>query len=72
VYKLQGESGYDTSDRDAALKRSQEWGDRIAVGVFYEDTAAIYEDQIPALKQGPLVTRQHDPARVARLFAEFT
>jgi 2-oxoglutarate ferredoxin oxidoreductase subunit beta len=72
VYKLDETPGYDLNDRYAAQKRSQEWGDRIPIGVFYQSVTPTYEGQIPALRKGPLVTQEIAPSRVARLFAEFT
>jgi 2-oxoglutarate ferredoxin oxidoreductase subunit beta len=71
VYKLEEEKGYDTADKGTALSKSQEWGDHIPIGVFYETAMPAYEDQIPALKKGPLVTQKLDPKRVESLFAEF-
>jgi 2-oxoglutarate/2-oxoacid ferredoxin oxidoreductase subunit beta len=56
VYKLEDEAGYDPGDRAAAWKKSQEWGERIPIGVFYRsDPLPTYEEQAPALKAGPLV-----------------
>lgn len=72
VYKLDETPGYDLNDRYAAQKRSQEWGDHIPIGVFYQSVTPTYEGQIPALRKGPLVTQEIAPSRVARLFAEFT
>jgi 2-oxoglutarate ferredoxin oxidoreductase subunit beta len=53
------------------VKKSQEWGDRIPIGVFYQTTMPTYEEQIPALRKGSLVTQEIDPKRVETLFAEF-
>ena len=72
LYRLQDEGSYSTADKDIAIKKSQEWGDRIPMGLFYEANEATYEDQVPALRQGPLVTQQTDPGRMQRLFTEFT
>jgi 2-oxoglutarate ferredoxin oxidoreductase subunit beta len=57
VYKLE-ENGHDASDRLAAWERAQEWGDRIPIGVFYRaEGMPTYEEQVPALQEGPLVDR---------------
>jgi 2-oxoglutarate ferredoxin oxidoreductase subunit beta len=54
VYKLEDEEGYDPSDRDAALAKAVEWGERIPIGVVYRgDPFPTYEEQVPALKDGP-------------------
>jgi len=55
VYKLEDEEGYDPTDKAAAWERALEWGDRIPIGIFYRTELATYEDQVPALRAGPLV-----------------
>jgi 2-oxoglutarate ferredoxin oxidoreductase subunit beta len=73
VYKLE-DTGHDVTDRDAAWKRAQEWGDRIPIGIFYRDEQVpTYEEQVPALKEGPLVDRPLErlsPAQIEALRAE--
>ncbi len=69
VYKL-GDV-YDPGDRNAALEKAQEWGDRIPIGVIYKKELPTYEEQIPALSKGPLVKQEIDPKRAERLFSEF-
>jgi 2-oxoglutarate ferredoxin oxidoreductase subunit beta len=70
VYKLEDER-YDPSDKKAALEKALEWGERIPIGIIYEENLPVYEDQLPALGKGPLVRHEIDPARVEKLFAEF-
>jgi len=71
VYKLEDESGYTSGDKKAALEKALEWGERIPIGVIYEEDLSVYEDQLPALRQGSLVTQQIDAKRAEKLFAEF-
>ena len=71
VYKLEGESGYNLSDKKAALEKAQEWGERIPIGIIYRRELPVYEDQLPALSKGPLVSQQIEPGRVERLSTEF-
>lgn len=70
VYKLEDER-YDPSDKKAALEKALEWGDKIPIGIIYEENLPVYEDQLPALSKGPLVRHEIDPSRVETLFAEF-
>lgn len=57
VYKLEDEE-YGADDLDAALKKAREWGDRIPIGILYRsESLPTYEEQVPALKAGPLVER---------------
>ena len=70
VYKLEDER-YNPSDKKAALEKALEWGDKIPIGIIYEENLPVYEDQLPALSKGPLVRHEIDPARVEKLFAEF-
>lgn len=53
VYKLE-ETGHDVTDRQRALEKSFEWGDRIPIGVFYKEDRPTYRDNLPHLKGMPL------------------
>lgn len=68
VYKL--DKSYDPGDRAVALTKAAEWGDRIPLGVIFENTRPTFEDQLPALKRGTLV-KQPPPVGVEKLFSEF-
>lgn len=59
VYKLGEEVGYNPADKLQAFAKAQEWGERIPIGVFYENTERpTYEEQVSALKKGPLVEQE--------------
>lgn len=49
VYKLE-EARHDVSDRQKALEKSFEWGDRIPIGVFYEDDRPTFRDNLPQVR----------------------
>ena len=70
VYKLEDEK-YDPSDKKAALEKALVWGERIPIGIIYDENLPVYEDQLPALSDGPLVKQKIDPRRVEKLLAEF-
>jgi len=75
VYKLEEEPGYDPADRTAAWEKAHEWGERIPIGIFYRDTSLpTYEDQVPALREGPPLVRRPlerlRPEQVAALLRE--
>ena len=71
VYKLEDESGYDPGDKKAALEKAQEWGEKIPIGIIYSKELPVHENQLPALRSGPLVTQEIKPGHVESLFAEF-
>jgi len=68
VYQL-GED-YDPSNQLVVLEKAQEWGDRIPIGVIYRVQRPTFEEQIPALKKGPLVSQKLEQAKVERVLAE--
>lgn len=70
VYKLEDEK-YDPSDKKAALEKALVWGERIPIGIIYEENLPVYEDQLPALSEEPLVKQKIDSRRVEKLLAEF-
>jgi 2-oxoglutarate ferredoxin oxidoreductase subunit beta len=72
VYDLK-ESGHDTRDQTAAIHRSKEWGEKIPIGIFYQNPERLsYEAQSPVLNDGPaLVKRRPDPSRVEQVIDSF-
>ncbi len=59
TYKVEEEADYDAANRDHVWKKAQEWGERIPIGILYQSTERpTYEEQVSALKAGPLV---HQP-----------
>jgi len=73
VYKLE-ESDHDVTDKSAAWELAYEWGERIPIGIFYRvEGVPTYEEQVPALKAGPLVKQPLEklrPEQVEALRAE--
>ncbi|GIX48441.1 MAG: 2-oxoacid ferredoxin oxidoreductase subunit beta [Candidatus Tectimicrobiota bacterium] len=57
VYALE-ETDYEPTDLVQALRKAQEWGERIPIGLFYRTSRPTYEDGEPALKHGPLVRQR--------------
>jgi 2-oxoglutarate ferredoxin oxidoreductase subunit beta len=52
--------GYDASDWENALKTASEWGDRIPIGLIYENDRAPFNDNFTLLKEGPLIDKKID------------
>ncbi|QQR54700.1 2-oxoacid:ferredoxin oxidoreductase subunit beta [Candidatus Peregrinibacteria bacterium] len=55
IYKLEKDPTYDSSNRAMALAKAEEWGERIAIGVYYKEERATYNDELPQLMVGTLV-----------------
>lgn len=70
LYDLQ-EDGHDTSDKMDAFKRAHEWGERIPMGVFYEVSEPTYEDELPQLRDMPLVKQSIDDIDISALMGDF-
>lgn len=68
------EEGHDRRDKTAAWELAQLWGERIPIGVLYQEERPTYEDQEPALQAGPLMKREPKeltPEQVENLKREF-
>ncbi len=59
LYKLE-ESGHDFTNRQKALEKSFEWGDKIPIGIFYKEERATFRDNLPHVKDTPLTTMPLD------------
>jgi 2-oxoglutarate/2-oxoacid ferredoxin oxidoreductase subunit beta len=63
--------GYDPSQWETAMKTALEWGERIPVGVIYQNERPTFEDHLPVLKQGPLVERRVDRERLQEVMESY-
>ena len=70
VYDL--DSSYDPSNKLAALEKSMEFGDRIPLGVIYQEQKADYHQKNLVLNnKEALVDRKTDPELIKRLIKEY-
>ena len=54
IHKLDAEN-HDPTDRMAAFKLTEEWGEKIPVGIYYKEDRWLYEDELLMLKDKALV-----------------
>ncbi|MFX1576527.1 MAG: thiamine pyrophosphate-dependent enzyme [Promethearchaeota archaeon] len=64
VYKLDEEE-HDPSDLYAAMKRAEEWGNKIPIGIFYQEERPIFRSSLPQIKKTPLVRQPIPPSNFA-------
>lgn len=58
VYDVAKSADYRPGDRQWAFAKALEWGEKIPIGVIYENTSMpTYEDQVTVLQEGPLAGR---------------
>jgi 2-oxoglutarate/2-oxoacid ferredoxin oxidoreductase subunit beta len=72
VKKLEDNPTYDPTDWNAAMEKSQLWGDEIPIGKFFErtDVPTLHELE-PVLDPGPLVHQNNRiPANIAKSFID--
>lgn len=70
VYKLDRE--YDASDKMAAIQKSMEFGDRIPLGILYQEQKPTFHQKNTVLKSGiPLLDQETNPTVVNSLINEF-
>jgi len=69
IYKLEEEE-HDLSNWSGAYKKAEEWGDRIPIGIFYQEERPTYEKNFPALEKGPLIDQSLE-REMDKLFEEF-
>lgn len=61
----------DLQDRAKALELSEQWGERIPLGLFYNNPRPTFESTAAALEDEPLVFKPFDPRQVSGLQNEF-
>lgn len=70
IYYLKN-GGYNQLDKKLALEKSMEEGEKIPVGVLYQEKRPIYTDFIPQFKDLPLVSSTLPTREVDKLLEEF-
>lgn len=71
VYELEKE-GYTSDDIQKAFEKAREWGERIPIGVLYESKRDTYEDNLPQIKDTPLVDHKLSDIDISPLLKEFS
>lgn len=70
VYHLPDD--YDYTDKEEAMKKAMEYGDKIPIGIIYKEEKEIYEDKFDFIKNSPpLVDRELNPMNAEKLMEEF-
>ncbi|MCX6769278.1 MAG: thiamine pyrophosphate-dependent enzyme [Candidatus Micrarchaeota archaeon] len=69
IYKLDAE-GHDTSNYQAAVARAHET-ERWPIGIFYNVPRATYTEEIPFIKEIPLVKHPIDKVDISKYLKEF-
>lgn len=70
VYKLE-ETGHDVTDKQKALEKAFEWGDKIPIGVLYKVERPTYRDSLPQLAEKPLIKQKIEGTDITDILAEF-
>ena len=70
IYKIDAAGGYDPANLARALQVGAEWGDRIPLGLFYQEQRMTLEESIPQLKEQSLAERPVGGADIRPLMQE--
>jgi len=71
VYKLE-EEGHDVTDKGKALEKAFEWGDRIPIGVFYQEELPTYRDSLPHVAGKSLARQKVEDVDITTLMEGLT
>ncbi len=71
IYNINENPKYDPYNQSMALQKSIEWGERIPLGIFYLSNRKGLIEQLPQLKEMPLVEQKIARDKFKKLFEEF-
>jgi 2-oxoglutarate ferredoxin oxidoreductase subunit beta len=70
VYEL--DSSYNVSDKISAMQKAMEFGDKIPIGILYQEQKKTYHQKNTVLKDGiPLIDKVSDPDVVQKIMKEY-
>jgi 2-oxoglutarate ferredoxin oxidoreductase subunit beta len=56
-------------DKQKALEKSSEWGEKIPIGVFYKEERPTYRDSLPHVKDVPLTKLPIDDVDIDQILS---
>jgi len=62
---------YDPTDWDTAMKKAEEWGERIPIGVIYRNRRVPFDDHFSVVKKGGLVGQEVDRGRLTQIMDRY-
>lgn len=68
VYRMED---HDDSDFEAAIRRSREWGERIPLGIFYQQEKKTFREQFPQLEKRDLLEETIRPGDLDSFIHDF-
>lgn len=71
IYKLDKDPAYNFSDKNAALAKAAEWGERIPIGIIYKRESPSYEERSHLSERQPLVEDDIENIDISGIFKEF-
>jgi len=71
VYKLEQEPEYNCNNIQAAFKKAEEWGDRIPLGIIYQNEKPCFEEKTGLDLLKPLVEYEPDEIDFEELLKEY-
>lgn len=69
VYEL--DKNYNCSDKMVAIKKAMEWGDKIPIGVIFEEEKTPYHDNINFLKAEALIDKKTNMKLIKKFMNDF-
>jgi 2-oxoglutarate/2-oxoacid ferredoxin oxidoreductase subunit beta len=66
VYNL-ADKKYDSSNKVQAFKKSEEWEEKIPIGVIYQEKKKTYIDQLPQIKNKTLLNQSVNNINISKL-----
>lgn len=70
IYKLGDD--YDPRDRSKALLKTEEWGEKIPIGIYYQEDRWTYEESLPMLEEQTLVEQDISNVDINPLLQAYT
>jgi 2-oxoglutarate ferredoxin oxidoreductase subunit beta len=71
VYHIEEDKTYNLTDKMAAFKKSQEWEEKIPIGILYKEKKLSYEEKTGINKRQPLVDEQIEDIDIKETLEEF-
>lgn len=72
IYKLESDTTYDPKNRMMAFNKTEEWGEKIPIGIYYKEDRWTYLDELEQIKEKTLASQSIENIDIDPIIASYS
>lgn len=72
IYKLESDTDYDPKNRMMAFNKTEEWGEKIPIGIYYKEDRWTYLDELEQIREKTLASQSIENIDIDPIIASYS